>query len=501
MKHILTSLLLATLALGAQAQGLVLGIIDSGYDYTHPAFRNGEGKLLITRVWEQGTDGTHPVAYDYGYEMTTAQDILAACADNDTQSHGTHVAARALQFAGKDEDTEVVLVSKGSTRLDEPRLRDAIQYIMDYAESQSKPCVINMSLGIHQGPHDGTSAFDRYIDSMVGPGRIIVGSAGNSGQSTCHLSTSELPLRTFVIYRSPDYTQGTIDLWGDEGMQYSIQLTAMQYVTGAVSSQSETVVVGQTAESDYTWAPTTGRLKGTFTIHTEVSPLNGKSHATISIEQTSAAMNYGLALTITPLNQGTVHLWSDDIYTALHSHDLEGFVNGDANYSLSELGGTADSIISVGALDERGQVATFCSRGPRVDGTIKPNTYAYGENIESALNSYDQYQANYPYTQTIEQDGRQYHMGLMSGTSMAAPMVTGIVGTWLRVNPRLSPTQAMALMPAQGCIDPSAGLTDGLRDIPASAAQDSERYYDLQGRPVLVPQHGIYLYKGTKIIK
>lgn len=514
MKRTFSFLILAALALVAGAQGLVIGVIDMGFDYTHPAFRAADGTLLISRVWEQGTDRTHPAGYGYGYEMTTPEDILAACADDQTQSHGSHVAARALQFAGTSADganagdaTELVLVSKGPARLDEQRLRDAISYIFAYAESVGKPCVINMSLGSHQGPHDGTSAFDAFVGEVVGPGRIICASVGNNGVSTGHLETSGEPLNTFIIYRSQDNTNGTVDIWGTPGMQYSVQISAMQYENGNISSQSEVLVAGLSLEGedagqgrDYTWAPTTGRLKGTFKFHTEIDERNGKPHTSIAIDQTSAAMKYELALTITPLTEGTIHAWSDEITLTFHDHDREGFVKGDNRYSITELGGTADRIISVGAIKADGTVADFCSRGPRLDGAVKPNVYAYGENIESALNSYDQYQSLYPYTQTIERDGRQYHYGTMSGTSMASPMVTGIVGSWLRHNPQLTPEQAMSLMDPNACINPDAGLPNAI--LASRPVATHSPLYTLSGQAVRQPlRKGVYIQNGRKVIR
>lgn len=498
MKRTITSIFLAALAVFASAQGLVVGVFDSGFDYTHPAFRNADGKLCISRVWEQGTDGTHPQGYDYGLELTTTADILKACADTDEQSHGTHVATRALQYAGKDDGTELVIVAKTSTPLEEQKLRDGIKYIFDYAKSVGKPCVINLSLGSNMGPHDGTSAFDHFVDNIVGEGRIIVGAAGNSGASTCHLSSNGTPVRSFVIYRSSSNTKGTIDIWGSKGMQYNVQLSATQYVTGNVSSESEIVTVGQTAEhQSYTWAQTSGRLKGTFTIDSEISSLNGCPHAMVTIDQTSAAMNYDLALCITPLTSGTLHAWADDITSSFHNRDRDDYAKGDNLYTIKEWGSTADSIISVGAMDADQHIIPMSSIGPRLDGTIKPNVYAYGNNIESALNSYDLHQSTYPYTQTITHEGREYHYGIMTGTSMAAPMVTGIVGSWLRHNPKLTPGMAMALMEPDKIIDPERGLPSAIAPVFDNANSNVSGYYDLQGRAISANAKGIVLQRTT----
>lgn len=497
MRRVLISIFLAALASFAGAQGLVVGVFDSGFDYTHPAFLDADGRLCISRVWEQGTDGKHPDGYDYGLELTTPQDIMAAGADTDEQSHGSHVAARALQYAGKDNGTELVIVAKTGAKLEEQKLRDGIRYIFDYARSVGKPCVINLSLGSNIGPHDGTSAFDHFVDSIVGSGRIIVGAAGNSGASTCHLSTDGEPLRSFVIYRSEKNTQGTIDIWGSRGMQYSVQLCATQYANGTVSSQSEVVVVGGDAmPQSYVWAPSTGRLKGTFAFACEISSLNDCPHARIDIDQTSAAMNYDLAVCITPLTAGTVHAWADDITSSFHNRNRDDYAMGDNLFTVKELGGMADSIISVGAMDDTRHVIAMSSHGPRLDGTVKPNVYAYGDNIESALNSFDRYQETYPYTQTVSHEGREYHYGVMTGTSMAAPMVTGVVGSWLRRNPHLTLGEAMAMMDADKIIDPERGLSDGIIHVFGNTP-DGNAYYDLLGRRVSGDSKGITLRKAS----
>ena len=59
------------------------------------------------------------------------------------------------------------------------KISNAIAYIYDYAEMMGMPCVVNLSLGAHAGPHDGTSPFDLMADAMQKEGRLIVGSAGN----------------------------------------------------------------------------------------------------------------------------------------------------------------------------------------------------------------------------------------------------------------------------------------------------------------------------------
>ena len=177
---------------GYTGKGVVVGIIDTGLEFTHVNFRDADGNLRIKRVWKQGgTGGAAPQKFGYGVEYNTADQIKAAVYDTPSQTHGTHVTGiaagseRTTNLYGVAPDADIVFVSFGESNAD---IANAIRYIFDYADEVEKPCVINMSLGSHQGPHDGTSALDRVIDSMVGPGRIIVGACGNEGQNKLHIN-------------------------------------------------------------------------------------------------------------------------------------------------------------------------------------------------------------------------------------------------------------------------------------------------------------------------
>jgi len=102
--------------------GVVVGIIDIGFDYTHPNFYDGTGSnnYRIKRVWEQNaTIGTPPNGYSYGRELSTQTNILNAQADTTVDSHGTHVTGIAAgagggvgnTYSGVATQSDIVLVS------------------------------------------------------------------------------------------------------------------------------------------------------------------------------------------------------------------------------------------------------------------------------------------------------------------------------------------------------------------------------------------------------
>src|SRR2546422_2196926 len=57
------------------------------------------------------------------------------------------------------------------------------------------------SLGTLFGPHDGTEAEEQAIDSLSGPGRIVVIAAGNDGSNRSEEHTSELQSRLHLVCR------------------------------------------------------------------------------------------------------------------------------------------------------------------------------------------------------------------------------------------------------------------------------------------------------------
>lgn len=173
---------------------VIVGIIDGGFQYNHINFYDTEGKnLRIKRVWNQNQSGTPPTGYYYGTEYTNAEEIIAAKQDY-AASHATHVtgiaagAYKGNEYYGIAPDADLVLVSYNisDNSSSNTSITDGIKYIYDYAESVGKPCVINMSLGYHIGPHDGTSTFDRICDELQGEGRLLVGASGNEAEYNIH---------------------------------------------------------------------------------------------------------------------------------------------------------------------------------------------------------------------------------------------------------------------------------------------------------------------------
>lgn len=454
--------------------GVVVGVVDAGFDYMHAAFRRpADGALRIKRVWEQSAttlDGASaPAKYGYGIELNTPELIEKAQGDSDSNSHGTHVAAIAAgsdaykdgAYVGNAPDADIVLVALDLNASTNADISNAVQYIFDYADEVGKPCVVNLSLGNQDGPHDGTSTFDTMTDAMQGPGRLIVGAAGNHRTDAFHIdhtfaTADAAPLRTFVKYKvapSNSVSGGTIEIWGEKGVDFTVDIAA--YSTFNKKDARSTTVYPAEGVTDVDFGK---YATGTWKVASEVSPLNGKPHVVLTSALTSIRNNYAIALTVTPKTAGRVNIWSDNTYLALESRDIEGFSAPDAASStLCEIGGTGKRILTVGSYTTRneyttnggqqatlqetvGDLSSFSSYGPTVDGRMKPNITAPGCFIISAVSNNDA-SGNLMYAEYNENFGRYNQYGYMQGTSMASPFVAGIVATWLQAYPQLTPEQ------------------------------------------------------------
>lgn len=485
------------LSQGYTGQGVVVGIVDAGFDYNHAAFRDKDGNLRIKRVWEQTTlpDETFhsPQRFGYGVELTTPEEIIAAEGDIRNNTHGTHVAGIAAAsdaafdgvFQGAAPDADIVLVSMDSQSNDNVAIAEGVAYIFDYAESVGKPCVVNLSLGTHAGPHDGTSSFDRLIDEMQGPGRLIVGSAGNDRASKFHVthtftSEEDAPLRTFVNYlKSVNKMNvgGDIEVWGSADQDFEVALTTVNTHTGEVSDR----VVIYPAEEDATTVSLGRNVSGTFTVAVEkANPLNLKPHIVMTSEVTAFRTNYAVAIEVTPKTAGQVDIWGDNVYLGLSGKDVEGY--SDANGStIAELGGTSKRILTVGAyttrkdytlygetgtntLDETvGAISSFSNYGPTADGRMKPQVAAPGCFIISAV-SVNAVSAS-TLSHSYEKDGRWMSYGYMQGTSMSSPLVAGVTATWLQAYPELTPEELADVVQKTSRADEFTGdLTQGSND-------------------------------------
>jgi len=485
--------------------GVVIGIIDKGFDFTHPTFYSDDfSQYRISRIWNQIDTGTHPIGYDYGNEIIGSTEILNKLNDNiiingqivEGGSHGTHVAGIAAgsgsilseNFKGVAYNSELVLCTSGNT----VQIADAIEYIFNYASSVGKPAVINMSLGSSLGPHDGTSPLDQKIDEYSGEGKIVVGSAGNTGDKKLHLdynfSENEI-IQSFINFssNSTPLSKGsnTIDIWGEAGDDFSVALNIYGIDSDQYEDYTPYISASENAIFDHTLYDYDGD-EVTVQIAAELSNQNNsKPHIKITFNNDNQDPDLGdiydfIMLEIVGSNT-KIDAWLNKQYYSSFSDlgsTVSSVVDGNTNSTIMEIGGTANSIISVGSFTSKnqftnifgnlittnspeiGEIAYSSGIGPTIDGRIKPDITAPGEYVVSSVNSFDSgtYNSNTSYlVDEIIGENYNWYFRAFNGTSMASPVVAGIIALMLEANPTMTPPEIKQQISENAWIDNYTG--------------------------------------------
>lgn len=473
-----------------KGNGVVVGIIDGGFEYGHPTFYDStETTYRVKRVWDQNaTTGPHPTGYSYGKELTTQSAILAAEYSQNDNSHGTHVAGiaagsggiNARQYRGMAPEADIVLVA---TTMSSTSIYDGITYIQNYAASVNKPCVINMSIGSHVGPHDGTSSFDRQCDNFTQlhpNGLLLVGAAGNEGNDNLHISktfsSSDTLLYTILDWDGSSFNHDAVDFWGSPNTTFGIEVGIVN-ASGAFEDASSLYLSSSNTTQNFTLTDNDGESTS-FTVYaSSTNAFNNRPNITLVLNSSNqTSNNQRICIIVYSNTTNTVHGWCNQ--GTFINGGFSIVVAGNSNYSVGEIGGVGNSMITVGAYTTRNSwqaldgnwysasystvndIANFSSLGPTLDNRCKPDITAPGQYICSSSNRYD---PNYTYSTSpygaysVTYSGHTEYYFMMQGTSMATPVATGILALWLQYDPSLSIATAKQLLRSSAITDSYTG--------------------------------------------
>lgn len=481
---------------GYSGKGVILGVMDFGFDYNHPTFYDTLGtKYRISRVWEMETKGgPAPAGYSYGKEITDTNLIKAQITDNSEQIHGSGVAGLSSgsgfgsptpgKFKGIAYESEMVFVGVRRDSIGGQWLTggfsdfiDGVAYMINYAQSVGKPIVVNISWGSHSGPHDGTSLVNQAFDTLSGPGKIIVMSAGNDGDANIHLektfAATDTAINTFLQFTTTPIKRTWIDIWGDSSKTFCTEVSL--YSGGVVKGQTTgRICIDNTTHNGYLISANGVDTCFVQTI-TSASEYNHKPRVTLNIYQKGTdsvcVSVYG--------NDGKINMWNEYYYYGYQYRYACYFTNykqpwattGNTNITVSDMG-AAHSTILVGAYNSKmnftdingiprsygssslaGTYCGFTSRGPYVDGRVSPDISAPGSTIATACNSAD---TNYSETGASKSNvvskytdpitGKNYYYVEFRGTSASSPVAAGIIALLLQISHTLTPNEVRSLL-------------------------------------------------------
>ena len=235
--------------LSLRGSGILIGIIDTGIDYTHPVFLQADGTTRIVRIWDQTIqDGPAPEGIFYGTEYDETMINKALSSDNpyalvpsrDTEGHGTVMAGLAAggydaanDFTGAAPEASIAvvklkpaknylrsynLIRQGAPAFQENDIMMGIRYLLEIARSLAQPLVVLLGIGTSSGDHNGLSYLNNYMND-VGDlrGCCMVSACGNEGNESGHYSGRIEPGTIYedVEIRVDSAENGfTAELWG-----------------------------------------------------------------------------------------------------------------------------------------------------------------------------------------------------------------------------------------------------------------------------------------------
>ena len=557
-------------------RGVVVGVQDIGFDLTHPNFYSADmSQYRIKALWDQLSRDTIGSTLYVGRDYVGREALLKLRhpIDGETQTHGTHTAGIAAgsgaegngaisPYRGMACDADLVLVDNAADNasLIDPRdyykftyATDALgfKYIFDYAERMHQPCVINFSEGSSQDFHGYDQLYYELLAKLIGPGRIIVSSAGNDGarNSYIHKNIGKERAGAFIMGNEKRFS-----CTAKSKQTFTFRVSVYDNVASPQIVDISTVNICNAQDSLLTDSLLVGGKKYIWRVL--AYPNSYDARETAYDFQISSPSKLGDSPQVSLQVMGRdadIELYRMSGYMFPHSLDpvLDA---GDCRYTIFSPSSSPD-VICVGSTSYRTQFvnylgekkvydsgqkgirSSFSAMGPTLDGRIKPDVMAPGQNI---ISSYSTFFINNPKNvnasvksdvRHFEYNGRTYAWNANAGTSMSAPVVTGAIALWLQADPTLTPADCLEIFAktcshydtslsypnnlyGYGQIDVAAGLREVLRRKALGintvgqkkvSEQYDNRIYLLDGRYVGTSDanlpKGIYIRNGKKFVK
>ena len=233
-----------------KGEGVLIGFLDSGIDYTNQVFRNIDGSTRIAAIWDQTVQsGSPPEGFAYGTEFTEKQinealneeNPLAVVPSSDDTGHGTYTASLAAgsgnpqeQFLGAAPEASIAVVKLKQAKqylrdyyfipsdavcYQETDLMLGLKYLNDLADSLSLPLVVCITVGSNMGGHIGTLPFSYLIEGYsTKANHITVIGTGNEADKRHHYfnTIADMADRKSVEIRVEENVSGfALELWTD----------------------------------------------------------------------------------------------------------------------------------------------------------------------------------------------------------------------------------------------------------------------------------------------
>lgn len=406
-------------------QCTLVGIVDTGIDYQHPAFRNVDGSTRIVSLWDQ-TDqsGASPKDFTFGTEYTKQQ-INAALLSNNTMSlvptvdtigHGTAIASiisgsidTKNSFRGIVPYSELVVVKLKEAKKnlrnvflipeDELCFQESdvilgIRYLVEEAKKMERPLVICIAMGTSQGIHDGQGVMSQYLANLLLLSGVNVSiAAGDEGNRGRHYfgSIDSAPYSTeFQLNISNEDKKLSMEIWPSIPGRPAIQIISPDRLITYKIEPSFNECIKFAFDQGLVWV-------NNIIFEEET----GQQLILIRFDQAEPGL-WTFRLDSTEIQPFYFNSWlpsgnliSDDTY----------FINASPDTTIINPGNSINTLTTSAYNQIDGTILVQSSRGYTSNGMVKPDIAAPGYQIPCAL--------------------PQNRYGTMSGTGAAAAQAAG----------------------------------------------------------------------------
>ncbi|MED9882015.1 S8 family peptidase [Blautia sp.] len=410
--------------------GNLIAIIDSGIDWRHEAFRNGNHTKILS-IWDQSAKGSPSDGVPYG-RIFTREDIDRALVSPDTMEvlppldangHGTMLAGIAAGnripeqgFSGAAPEAELVVVKLKQAKkylrelylipssaevFQEDDIMLAIAYAVKTALQYQMPLSVCIGLGSSMGAHRGEGPLSQYIGSVANFTQNAVSvAAGNEGLARHHYMgiLNETNPRDTLELRVGSMESGSgfsMEFWGESPDFYNVVIQSptgerLSISAALKNSTQELSFVFVETKVLVNYIPIERRSGNTLIFFRFLHPAEG-----IWKLETESRFN----------SPGRFHVWlpvqgmiSEDTY----------FLEASPDYTITSPGDAPNGMTAAAYQYRDNSLYIRSSRGYNTDNLVKPDFAAPGVDMKIPLT------------------GPLGGYGTASGTSLAAAQTAGI---------------------------------------------------------------------------